>query len=324
MQLPALENLLARGVFTSPAHAAGPVQPGEAMCLENRLCELFGQPHPEGRQTDAPIAAISARFDRLGEGCWLRADPVYLHLDQNRMLLSSVTPSAGDARAMCASLNEHFAGQGMAFFAPHPQRWYLRTEALPRIRTIPMSQMMGANVGDALPAGGEAARWHGIFNEIQMLLYSHPVNGAREARGELPVNSVWLWGGGCTAEVLLQRNFDSVSSDEVMAEMFAAESAVPFEPWHAQWQGRQGHQLLVWSGLNAALQRGDLAGWRAALQDFERSHAQPLWRALRAGGIARLEIEAWGNGNDLSARLSRGDAWAFWRRARPLERYSMV
>jgi len=43
------------------------------------------------------------------------------------------------------------------------------------------------------PKGVEALHWHQLFNEIQMLLFSHPVNEAREVRGELPVNSVWLW-----------------------------------------------------------------------------------------------------------------------------------
>ncbi len=31
-----------------------------------------------------------------------------------------------------------------------------------------------------------------------MLLYTHPINAAREARGELAVNSFWLSGTGCT------------------------------------------------------------------------------------------------------------------------------
>ena len=39
-------------------------------------------------------------------------------------------------------------------------------------------------------------RWHSILNEIQMVLHEHPVNEAREGRGEPPVNSVWLWGAG--------------------------------------------------------------------------------------------------------------------------------
>ncbi len=31
-----------------------------------------------------------------------------------------------------------------------------------------------------------------------MLLYTHPINAAREARGELAVNSFWLSGTGPT------------------------------------------------------------------------------------------------------------------------------
>ena len=35
-----------------------------------------------------------------------------------------------------------------------------------------------------------------LQSEMQMLLYPHPINDAREARGELPINSFWLSGCG--------------------------------------------------------------------------------------------------------------------------------
>jgi len=36
-------------------------------------------------------------------------------------------------------------------------------------------------------------RFRAQLNELQMQLHDHPLNQAREARGELPVNSLWLW-----------------------------------------------------------------------------------------------------------------------------------
>jgi hypothetical protein len=325
LRLPALEKLLARGTLTGADSLddSNPSTSSGRTGLESYLCDLFGQPHSSDAR-DAPIAAISARFDGLGEGCWLRADPVHLHLDQSRMLLSAVSPTGEEGAALCASLNEHFAGQGMEFFAPHPQRWYVRLDALPRIRTTPLAQVIGGDVRGAMPEGEDAVRWHGIFNEMQMLLYSHPVNDAREGRGELPVNSVWLWGGGCTADIALQRNFDFVSSDEVLPEMFAAATSIPFAAWETQWREAQGRQLLVWTGLRSAMQRGDLAGWRAALQDLEAGYAQPLWQALREGRIARLEIDVPGDDGVRQVCLTRGSTWAFWRRPMPLDSYSLV
>jgi len=183
-----------------------------------------------------------------------------------------------------------------------------------------------------LPKGDEAMHWHRIFNEIQMLLFAHPVNEAREARGELPVNSVWLWGGGCSPVEQLQKAdenllsghpYGSVSSDDVLAGMFASIANIPFAGWAGRWSGKEanGEQLLVWNELHRALQRGDLVAWCDALQDFETGYAQPLWQALRSGKIAQLRVDILGGDGVRQMLLTRADAWAFWRNAKPLNGY---
>jgi hypothetical protein len=312
LSLPALQKMLGRG------HS----ETLETVPLENLLCVSFGL----SCLPDTPIAPISAAYDGLAAGCWLRADPVNLALQRDRLLLTGVQVGSGEAAALCASLNVHFSGQGMEFHAPHPQRWYVRLDALPQVRTTPLSQVVGGDVRKVLPAGEDAARWHQVFNEIQMLLHAHPLNDAREARGEPTINSVWLWGSGCNENTALQKNHDSVNSDDLLAEMFAKAAGVLFSPWPRQWRAEDcnGRQLLVWTGLRSALQRGDLDGWRAALQDFENGYAQPLWLALRSGKIARLQLDILGGDSARRVRLSRGDAWAFWLRPRRLAGYSLV
>lgn len=309
LSLPALEKMLARG----RNEILDPV------FLEDMLCGLFSIP----AQRDAPIAAVSAAFDGLAAGCWLRADPVHLRLQRNQMLLLGHSEiSAEEAGEMCASLNENFSGQGMEFFAPHPQRWYVRLDSLPDISTRPISQVIGADVRKALPSGEDAGYWHRIFNEIQMLLFAHPCNESREARGKMTINSVWLWGAGCSDGVTPLKNYDSVSSDEVLVEMLAA--GVPFSIWAENWRDTDtvGRQLLVWTGLRRTLQSGDMAAWRNALQDFERGYAQPLWQALRDGKIAQLQLDILGGDGLRRILMTRRDAWTFWRRTRRLAEYS--
>lgn len=313
LSLPALEKLLGRGRSEML----------EAVPLEDLLCEKFGVLCA----ADAPIAPISAAFDGLAAGCWLRADPVHLRLQRDQMLLlPNIEISASEAEQMCASLNLHFSGQDMEFFAPHPQRWYVRLDAFPRIHTKPLSQVIGGDVRGALPTGEEAASWHQVFNEIQMLLFAHPLNKARDERGAMPINSVWLWGGGCSVNLSSKKNYEQVSSDEVLVEMFAAAAGIPFAAWSEQWRDTEnsGKQLLVWTELRPALQRGDLAAWRTALQDFETGYAQTLLQALRSGNIARLQIDILGSEGIRRVLLTRRDIWAFWRRAKHVAEYSMV
>ena len=312
--LPALQKLLARATATSASSARS---------IEAALCAAFAvQVH-----NDIPVAPISAAFDGLGQGVWLRADAVHLRLQRDRMLLSQPSVTRAEAGQFCAGLNEYFAAQGMTFFAPHPQRWYVRVERVPDMQTTPLSEVMGGNVRGALPRGTDAPRWNRVFNESQMLLHAHPLNAAREARGELPVNSLWFWGGGEASR--LQKNYDSVSSDEQWTRMFAAAAGVPYAPAGGSltpilFCGERGDCLLLLGALREAIQAGDLHGWRVALQAFETDVARPLWDALRGGELASLRIDVLAGENTRSLVLTRRDVYRFWRRGKRLAAYSMV
>lgn len=311
LALPALERMLARGVH----------QTVDASSLEALLCDLFFEPGYIG----TPVAAVAAAFDALGEGCWLRADPAHMQLSRNQLVLHPLVDMAADeAVQLCVALNEHFAGQGMTFAAPHPRRWYLRLEAHPDILTVPMSQAGGNDIRGLLPEGAEGARWQQLFNEMQMLLFSHPLNAVREERGELSVNCLWLWGNGA-ADLRSPCGYAEVVSDEELAGMFASAAGVRFASWSGQWRAdtAEGEQLLVWAGLRSALQRQELDAWRTALQDFETGCLQPLWRALRSGEIAHLQLDVMGEHGMRRIQLTRADTWVFWRRPRRLATYSM-
>jgi hypothetical protein len=345
LSLPALQKMLGRGHGENLDLAP----------LEILLCEMFGITY----QHDVPIAPVSAVYDGLTPGCWLRADPVHLDLQRDRLLLDIVQVGGEEAEEMCASLNGHFAGQGMEFLAPHPQRWYVRLQTLPSMRTTPLSQVVGNDVRMLLPVGSDAGHWHRVFNEIQMLLHAHPVNDSREARGEPTINSVWFWGGGCDTllakpadcgnsrkaasaaneeavaaskkggcgkNISTQINYDLASSDDVLTEMFARSAGIPYSVWPKQWHDDPSisRQLLVWTGLRSALQRGDLVAWRTALQDYESGYAQPLWQALKSGKIDRLQLDVLGAHGDLRVQMSRGDTRAFWRRSKRLAEYPLV
>jgi hypothetical protein len=312
LALPALETLLARA---QPA-------PLLTESLEAWLCEAFGV-------ADQAIAPVTLRADAVAPGAayWLRADPVHLRLQRDQLILQPDVPlTADEAAQLCASLNTHFAADGLRFFVPHPQRWYLQLDAAPDMSTHPLAQVAGRNVHAHLPQGADALRWHGVLNEIQMLLFEHAVNQAREARGELPINSVWLWGGGyATGE--LARPCAKVYGDSDLASAFAQAAGIPHEslPDHATRcvASDDGDALIVWEGLRRALQHGDLHAWREGLQRFEQCCAEPLLGALRAGRIKRLTLDIPHAGAARRFVLTRGAVWKLWRRPKPLARYAV-
>ncbi len=306
LQLPALEALLARGnPGASAAHA-----------LEDWLCAAFGA------QGVAPVRAAADGL-AVGGSYWLCADPVNLQLHRAQVLLvPDVVPSREEADALCAGLNEHFAGMGMKFLAPHPQRWHLRLEAKPQLKTSFLAQVAWRDAKFHQPQGPDALHWQRIATEVQMLMYAHPVNQARAARGEPLISSLWLWGGGQAAP--LNKAFDVVGGDSELASAFACtagiqQAASPQAMLDAGFESG----LLVCMAPGEALQRGNLHAWRAAVQQVEQEVARPLLKALQRGRLRRLTLEMLRAEGGRRFDLSSGAVWKLWRAARPLARYAV-
>jgi hypothetical protein len=144
------------------------------------------------RQRDWPLAAI--RIDALGvdpgDDYWLAADPVTFVAGRADVRLAGpVTDLAADeAAAIVATLNAHFAGDGLAFVVAAPAAWFARSRAQPELATSPLDAAMHRPLRECLPRGADAPRWRRWQDEIQMLPHEHPVNLARERRGLVSAN----------------------------------------------------------------------------------------------------------------------------------------
>jgi len=306
LSLPVLEKLLARS----------DAQPVQARSLEAWLCETFAVP-------DAAIAPVTLVADGMmpEDGYWLRADPVHLRLDRAQMILqTNVTPSLEEAQLLCAHLNENFAGSGMSFFAPHPQRWYVRVEDAPALQTYSVYQVEGRNSRSYMPQGAQTLKWNSLLNEMQMVLYGHPLHQAMEARGRVPINSLWLWGGG--RSVTLSQPFDHVYGDSELASAFARAARIPCADFSGEYP--EGNALFVWEGTSAALRRGDFYTWREAVLKLERDHLAPLLRSLAAGDIRRITLDVLQEEGSRRYELTRAMLWKVWKRSQPLASYGVV
>lgn len=132
---------------------------------------------------------------------WLYAAPVNLLLGRDSFFMSAPAPLViknKESLALIESLNQHFSDDGCHFYLLGDV-WFLGLDADPSITTIPIDQVVDNDITDYLPKGEGALAWATLQNEIQMLLFSHPVNQAREAQGQLMVNSLWCYGLGASA-----------------------------------------------------------------------------------------------------------------------------
>ena len=316
IKAPALQTLLARASCTQSPHAE----------MESWLCESFGV----ARQNDYPIAPLSLMAEGITPEShfWLRADPVHLGVERDQLVLSeaSTFPLVQDeADALIATLNQHFASDGLHFVAPRAQRWYLRLARPPALTTHGLYQAAGRNIHPLLPAGEEAMRWRALLNEVQMLLFEHPINVAREERGIAPVNSIWLSGGGILPQQDLLQPFDHIWANDALARGLAQAAHIPHEnlPENAAARLEQtppGQHLLVLDSLRAVACYGDAHAWRSQLARLEQEWFAPLKQALQCGALA-LTLHAPTPVGTLSFALTRGSLWKLWQPARPLTRY---
>jgi hypothetical protein len=301
-RFPALARWLARG---SAAYHAG-------TDIEQSLCVRFGV----ARQSDWPIAPLTLVADggAPGDGYWLRADPAWLQATRGDLVLARVGDLGlvqADADALVAALDAHFRADGLRFIAPLSERWYVRLPASPELETTPAHAALGRSVDASLPRGTEALAWHRRLNEMQMLLHGHAVNDAREARGEPPVNSVWLWGGGaapqCAAPPGLAMWSDAPVARGLALCARARCAALPADV-----------TPLLDADDAVRIAVLDLPAAPAAASDrWQSLHDRwlaPLVEAVRRGGVrsAALVLE---RGEGLwRFTLSRADLWKLWRR----------
>ena len=129
---------------------------------------------------------------------WLYATPVHLVLQRDTFSLAAPVPLSLDADevdALTATLNQHFASDGFVFFW-HKNTWFLSLPTNPHISTTAPKIAISRDISAYLPVGEGAIKWASFTNEIQMLLFEHPVNLAREAKKLPAINSIWCYGGG--------------------------------------------------------------------------------------------------------------------------------
>lgn len=307
--------------------ARGRREATEPLEAERWLLERFGVT----RQRDWPAAPYCLLADGRaagiapGEDFWMRADPVHLRAEGSELLLvsgSACAITSAEAEILARDINSHFGGT-FALAAPRPERWYLRLPSAPDMETAPLAAVCGRSLHAHLPRGTEAIRWQAFANELQMLLHQHPVNADRDARGELAVNSVWLWGAGRLAPPQAKPFRLAVANDPLACGLAqaAGAAAMPLPSDGGAWlesAGEAGSVLLVLDALREPCCRGDARAWREQVNALDRDWFGPLARALRQWRIGMVSLYLLGPERTLSVETTAFDLRRFWRRAKPL------
>ena len=160
----------------------------------------------QGGSGQLPWAALQAQADGLavGDRPWGLITPAHWHLGTDQVSLVDPTALRLDdaaSRAGLAAVEDLFTSAGYALHYAAPLRWYLAHESLGQLATASLDRVIGRNVDAWLGTSPALQAIRRLQSEVQMVLYTHPLNDQREAQGLLPFNSFWLSGCGVAQAV---------------------------------------------------------------------------------------------------------------------------
>jgi hypothetical protein len=181
---------------------------------------------------------------------------------------------AEDSRALLAAMQPYFAEDGITLEYSAPLRWLARGPLFEALPSASLDRVIGRDVHTWMPAGEAGRPVRRLQQEMQMLLYTLPLNDARQRGGLLPVNSFWVSGTG------------------------ALPSAVT-----------DAHGLQLTPYLHDAALRGDWPAWAGAWHELEKRDATRLLADLDHGRTVRVTLCG-----EAGSRTWSSTAAGSWRR----------
>lgn len=254
LRLPHLERLLT-SLQPGQEESASPTD--YTPLHERLLAEGLGLPASDGRVPWAAWELRASGKPATEPAAWMTPCHWRAHTTGFSMAdPAELALSEAENQALAQTLSPYLAQDGLQLATHESGRWLLRGDLLDDLRCASLERVIGRQIEPWLPAGATALKLLRLQGEIQMLLYNHPLNDDRVARGLPTVNSVWLHGAGS------------------LSPAWAATDAPP----------------LVWDGLRGAALRADWPAWRQAWSVMDHELIAPLHRSLTAGDRFTLTL----------------------------------
>jgi len=151
-----------------------------------------------------PLEAASLQVNLAAADIAFRCNLVALDFRGDEIVMEDF--SAGhitneEARRIIADLNKGMGTNEIQFYPGVSYRHLMvlkngatKFSSLEKLELAPPHDITGKEISPFLPQMGEPVL--ALTGQSQRLLKDHPVNQARQAKGLLPANSIWLWGQG--------------------------------------------------------------------------------------------------------------------------------
>ena len=320
--LPAFSTLLGRGKLTRLPACTIHQATAQALSLV--------APDSSASRLTTPLPAAALRGLALGTqdssdiDDWLCLDPIHLRVEQTRLRVDDpqlLALSTAEAESLAVSLAPTFAALG-TLYVLSPTAWNLRLHTkAPALTLLPPLPEHITRAAMPLPKGEATAPWRHAINEANMVLHTHPVNLAREAAGQLTINTLWPWGNGClpASPMKAAAPLKAFWGNELVAQGAAMHQGIPVKNLPSRFEKLTTHNTLILLDLlELPARNGDTDAWRDALLQLETDWLTPLLALLKRRQIKHLRLIAPGEAASFQLNISRHRVWQFWRSAAPL------
>jgi hypothetical protein len=180
---------------------------------------------------------------------------------------ASLQVTDAESRQLFQAMQPYFAEDGITLHYVEPSHWLASGEPLRDVGAASLDRVVGRDLDAWQPRGAQAGKLRRLQNEMQMLLYTHTVNDARNRAKAASINSIWLHG---TGELLaLQPKVSANIKVKINTPRTLIESALK-EDWTAWVKAWEQLDATVCADLLKRLQAGELVvltlcGERSAL-----------------------------------------------------------
>lgn len=230
LDLPHLARLLGA---LAPVREAGTDEYTLTMPHERALADELGWTGEDG---SLPWAAQAAAADGIATGtaAWGQLTPVHWHVGSDHVSLADPAAlflSAQASHTLFEAVRGLFESEGWTLAWGAPTRWYAAHDSLDGLPAASIDRAIGRNIDLWMPTHPQSRLVRRLQNEVQMLLYQHPMNDERVGLGALPVNSFWL--SGCGRAQPERTDPQRVVDTRLRAPALAGDWAAWAEAWRA-------------------------------------------------------------------------------------------
>lgn len=323
LQTPALAALLSKtsDVRYRPLDTDARVLPHELW-----IARALGVAH--GLVPGVATSAMRAIGLDPDDGMWFVVNPTHIQIARTHLQMGDMRQldlREDEARALFDSARPCFEDAGYALAWGTHDTWFMRADAWTEITTASPDAAVNMNLTDWMPSGPQARAFRKLQNDVQVTWFTDPANAAREARGQLPINSFWPWGNASMATEHAQQLVAKVSGKPLVRPRVAAFDA---PGWLAALADRR---LDTLAGLDALLDgddnwllacgnvvgpgiAADWSGWLQQMQRLETELFAPLLAALKNGRVKTVRLVLSHRDGHLETTTTPLAQRKFWRR----------